>query len=290
MRRPGSRSSTDAVAAEEASFRPAFPATSEDLVRGFAGCAGAVEAPPDLSDRRHAGHSRSSTQQVLRPEQERAPQQTTLAALVLLFAVAVQAQRADEAPARTGGHHPRRWRSRGRVHGRRTEGRPVDDQSLPPVRVIGECDDDAVAWALVGRLTALGLDIDTRGEQGSTPLNEAAARKRSVAVVRALIAAGADVNSRDRSGRTPLHNVIVRRQTHATREVVEYDLTPGIHVRSDRENARQPSAIGLLLLSNGADPNLLDANGMQPLDGVEEHSPLRRTRFHRQLVRRTGSP
>ena len=152
---------------------------------------------------------------------------------------------------------------------------------------VWECDDVAAARAIVGRLISLGLDIETENQNESTPLNEAAKKKRSVSVVRALIESGADVDSRDRFGRTPLHNVTMRRPTPVTAEIVEYDVTPGIYVRSVRENARQQSGIGLLLLRNGADPGVRDADGRRPLDGIEEGSSLRRTRFYRQLARRT---
>ena len=148
--------------------------------------------------------------------------------------------------------------------------------------LVRECTNE-LARAFVGRLTALGLDIEARDRDGSTPLNEAARQRRSVSVVRALIESGADVNSRDRSGRTPLHNVISDPPLEET--VIEEVIL--IYAQSDREMARQQSDIGLLLLRNGADPNLLDEVGMRPLDGIEENSPLRRTRFYRQLVRRT---
>ena len=149
--------------------------------------------------------------------------------------------------------------------------------------LVRECNNE-LTRAFVGRLTALELDIEARDRDGSTPLNEAAGQRRSVSVVRALIESGADVNSRDRSGRTPLHNVI---SDPPLEDTLLEEITPLIYAQSDREMARQQSDIGLLLLRNGADPNLLDADGMTPLDGIEEDSPLRRTRFYRQLVRRT---
>ncbi len=149
--------------------------------------------------------------------------------------------------------------------------------------LVRECNNE-LARAFVVRLTAFGLDIEARDQNGSTPLNEAARQLRSVSVVRAMIEFGADVNSRDRLGRTPLHNVI---SDPPPEDTLLEEITPLIYAQSDREIARQQSDIGLLLLRNGADPNLLDADGMAPLDGIEEDSPLGRTRFYRHLVRRT---
>jgi len=148
--------------------------------------------------------------------------------------------------------------------------------------LVRECS-DAMAGAFVNRLTALGLDIDASNENGTTPLNLAARQRRSDSVVRALIESGADLNSRDRFGRTPLHNVI----GDPPRDEAEQLEVILVHARTDRQITRQQSGIGLLLLENGADPNVPDNYGKTPLDGIDEDTPLRRTRFYRQLLRRT---
>ncbi len=163
-------------------------------------------------------------------------------------------------------------------------GGATDNTLLHKFARVLECN-NSLARAFVGRLTSIGLDIEAKDQDESTALNEAARERRSVAVVRALIDAGADVNSRDRWRRTPLHNVIADPPYDGT--LLE-EITLASQIQSAREIARLQSDIGLLLLRNGADPNLLDANGMTPLDGIEEDSLLQRTRFYRELVRLTG--
>ena len=151
--------------------------------------------------------------------------------------------------------------------------------------LVRECS-DALTSAFINRLTALGLDIDARNENGTTPLNLAARQRRSVSVVRTLIESGADVNSRDRFGRTPLHNVI----GDPPRDEAERLEVILIHAQTDRQIIRQQSDIGLLLLESGADPNAPDDNGMTPLDAIDEDSPLRGTRLYRRLVRQSETP
>lgn len=142
------------------------------------------------------------------------------------------------------------------------------------------CDDIAVIRPFVARLTALGLDIDVLDEDAATPLSWAAQERVSPSVVRALIEYGADVNSRDRFGRTPLHNVTY----DSSPDPVLGEVITG-NEPTEEESTRVQSSIGLLLLRNGADPDLTDENGMTPLDSIDEDSPLRRTRFYRRLVR-----
>ena len=103
-------------------------------------------------------------------------------------------------------------------------------------------------------------------------------------VVRALIGHGADVNSCHRFGRTPLHSLA--EPGEHTEPRVELGLIPAIHILPEDESRRRGSHIGLLLLRNGADPNLLDGDGKKPLD-LNEEGWLAQTPFHRRLARQT---
>jgi ankyrin repeat protein len=57
---------------------------------------------------------------------------------------------------------------------------------------------------VVDALLEFGVAVDTRDEEGRTPLSLAAERTSYTAVLRRLIANGADVESQDRQGNTPL--------------------------------------------------------------------------------------
>ena len=172
---------------------------------------------------------------------------------------------------------------------RRDSDKPMlwgNDTLLHALARVWECDDTRLARAFVRRLTSLGLDIDAKNDDGRTALNQAAVKARSISVVRALIENGADLNSRDQFGRTPLHSLA---------EPGEYTelgvgriafMIPAIYILPDDELRRRGSRIGLLLLRNGADPNLLDSDGKRPLD-LNEDGCLAHTPFHRRLARQT---
>ena len=52
---------------------------------------------------------------------------------------------------------------------------------------------------------AAGIDVNAKGEQGSTPLHHTALHSASIEVIRELIKAGSDVNAEDDGHSTPLH-------------------------------------------------------------------------------------
>ena len=143
---------------------------------------------------------------------------------------------------------------------------------------------DRLASAFVNRMTDQGLPVDARDDYGRTPLNEAAAQESSISVVRALIEAGADVNSADRHGQTPLHNLVLGpiRENELERVITGLEAE-----RYEGDRAGRLSDIGLLLLGNGADPNLRNRDGRTPLDGIEEDSWLGDTPLYRELLMRT---
>ena len=119
------------------------------------------------------------------------------------------------------------------------------------------------------------------GESKKAPAgNEAAVQARSIPVVRALLGHGADVNTRDRFVRTPLHTL-----TDPAREIaIPLPLTHP----SGGEWRRRGSRSGLLLLRNGADPNLADEHGNRPLDLCGD-GWLARTSHQRRPARQTES-
>lgn len=77
--------------------------------------------------------------------------------------------------------------------GATTPSRAQFDPALAGPLLRAAADDDA---ARVGDLIARGADIETRGEQGRTPLI-AATKNRAGAAARVLVDAGADVNAKD---------------------------------------------------------------------------------------------
>jgi len=106
-------------------------------------------------------------------------------------------------------------------------------------------------------LLASKADVNAKGNNGTTPLHEAAGIG-SKDVVELLLAKGADVNARDGEGDTPLH----RAAAAGHKDVVE------------------------LLLANKANVNARDDSGMTPLKAANPISPtmnivvlLRKARF-----------
>lgn len=93
---------------------------------------------------------------------------------------------------------------------------------------------------LLNALLEAGSQVDAKGEFNATPLHMAAAHGQPRAVERLLVA-GADVNAKTEKGQTPLHFAVTFGYTN-TAEVV-----------SD-------------LLGHGADPSIVDANGLTALD------------------------
>ena len=109
---------------------------------------------------------------------------------------------------------------------------------------------------LIGVVLGAGADVDARSADGETALH-VAARRLHVAAMRLLLEAGADANAQSKRGQSPLH-------------VLGLD---------DREGAQRDAAVRLLadlLVEHGADPMLLDDEGVAALQGRREELPRSR--------------
>ncbi len=102
------------------------------------------------------------------------------------------------------------------------------------------------------------VKVNARLEDGSTPLQWAAAYSDTPEVVKALLAAGADVNTRDgwSGGRTPLHLAAA--------------------------NSESPEVVNILL-DAGANPVAKDGDGKIPWDYAKENVQLKATGVYERL-------
>ena len=98
---------------------------------------------------------------------------------------------------------------------------------------------------IIKALVQAGANINARDKSGYTPLHEAAPRDNNLDIINALIQAGADINAREQLyGNTPLHRMVLANQQQAV----------------------------LLLLENGADATISNANGKTPLALADENT------------------
>lgn len=123
----------------------------------------------------------------------------------------------------------------------------------------------------VKELLEAGVDLDSRGVRGKTPLFEAAL-KSQVEVLRLLRDHSADVNARDDSGVTPLHVASGDGHVEVVRCLLEYGVDPNadalfgtpLHWATAWE---QPEVVRGLL-AHGADANARNDDGGTPLSGA----------------------
>lgn len=115
----------------------------------------------------------------------------------------------------------------------------------------------------VGRLIALGININLMDEHGWMPIH-LAAQKGYINIVEKLVQAGADVNSRSYLESTPLYGV-------GTLETAKFLIEKGADVNAITSGGESPifrvadPEIALLLISKGADINLNSTSKYTPL-------------------------
>jgi ankyrin repeat protein len=113
-------------------------------------------------------------------------------------------------------------------------------------------------YAAVRQLLQQGADPNIRNNEGNTPLNVAIKRSNVVSMVGILLQHGADPNIRDNEGNTPL-NVVVKRY-------YGYE------------------AVIILLLQHGADPNIRDNEGNTPLTVATNRNKTDIRNHHNTIV------
>ena len=139
-------------------------------------------------------------------------------------------------------------------------------------------------------LLEAGSDVNARDEDLQTPIHKAImgitfSDSVRLKVVTMLLEAGANVNTRDEDGETPLHLAVRLDRSHAPmyREVValleaganpnlrDYNRNTALHLHVMRGSTQVLKA----LLEAGAKRNVLDDDGLSPLDRAKRRLPLR---------------
>ena len=125
---------------------------------------------------------------------------------------------------------------------------------------------------MVGALLAVGADLETRSDNGETPLHFAARYNEDPAVVEALLAAGADPLSEDSDDSTALH---LAARYNENPSVLEALLAAGFEREAHDDEERTPlhlaarynenSAVVEALLAAGANIEAVDEDGRTPL-------------------------
>lgn len=123
-------------------------------------------------------------------------------------------------------------------------------------------------------LLAMGVDPNTVGSGGTTPLADAAL-KGDLDAVRALLAHGARPNTISQTGTQPIHDAALGDNAEVIRELVRrgadvnartrYEAQTPIHIAAAMGKMKAVEAFVAL----GADLTLKDAQGRMPLDAAE---------------------
>ena len=132
-----------------------------------------------------------------------------------------------------------------------------------------------------------GADVNTKDNEGKTPLNMVISRTdlsgRTMELLQLLLDNGADVNTKDNEGETPLNMVISRTDLSGrTMELLQLLLDNGADVNTKDNEGETPLNMVIsrtdlsgrtteliqLLLDNGADVNTKDNEGKTPLHSV----------------------
>ena len=119
-----------------------------------------------------------------------------------------------------------------------------------------------------------GADVNTRDDEGSTPLYLAAENGR-LQVVRMLLEHGANVGAEDNQGKTPLHGAAKAGRVEVVRMLLEH----GANVGAEDNQGKTPLhgavkdgwvEVVRMLLEHGANVGAEDNQGKTPLHGAAE--------------------
>ena len=132
-------------------------------------------------------------------------------------------------------------------------------------------------------------NVNTKTNNGETPLMAAAQHNDNPKVITALVKAGAGVNARDKSGDTPLifaaanpHTGVITALVKAGADVNVKTNSGGLTPLILAAFSPNPEAI-TILLEAGADPKARDDSGRMAIDYATENANLENTNALRQL-------
>jgi uncharacterized protein len=161
---------------------------------------------------------------------------------------------------------------------------PVQPNRLENQREETQPPEFEVSWTVtVATLLDDGADIEARNEDGSTPLDWAAAFAKTD-VVKLLIQRGAKTNVTDKNGNTPLISAACGcavATMNSAYDVVKILLDQGAKVNARNKDGQTAlimasgmtgdASVLKLLLNNGADPGLKDHKGMTALSLAKQN-------------------